>query len=89
MLGFNTVSAKLILSITHIGGNTVKNNISVLPQAHHREFLALAVGKSRLVTLVAAKILTDKASLGHHQGNSSVGDKSATDVSRLWQSHLG
>ena len=89
MLGFDTVGAKLALSVTHVGGNTVKNNISVLPQTHHGEFFTLTISKSRLVTLIAAKILADKASLGYHQGNTTVGDKTTANISCLWQSKLG
>ena len=89
MLRLDTVLSQLALSVTHVGVNTVKNNISVLPQAHHREFFTLTISKSRLVTLVAAKILTDKASLGYHQGDSSVGDNPTANISCLRQSKLG
>ena len=80
---------KLLGSVTHIGGDTVEDKISVLKLTLHREFFALTVYEEGFSALLTAKVLGDKASLGNHQRNATVGDKRATNISCLRQSKLG
>ena len=89
MLGLNTVRAKLIRAVAHIGGNRIENYISMSKLAHHREFFALSIDERAFVTAITAEVLRDKASLGDHKRNSAVGDKAAANVPRLRESKLG
>ena len=89
MTGFQAVLTKLVRLVTHISGQAVKNNISVAKLTHHGEFLSLSVNEGGFITIFATEVLTDEASLCYHKRNSAIGDKSAADISCLWQSKLG
>ena len=88
-MGKDAVLTKLISLVAHIGGKAVEDDVAVIRLAPDGEFLPLSVDEGCALAVLTAEVLGDEATLGYHQGDSAVGDKSTAEVSRLWQGKLG
>ena len=89
MAGANAVCRELSRFVSEVGGDRVKNDISVVKLSDDRELFSSPVGEGAATARLTSEVFLHKASLGHHKRDPAVADDSARDVSRLRKGKLG